>query len=146
MGLFNKFKEINEQNNESDISKMKFERFTGLVGATPQHFVDNSLPVCPMCGKEKPWLLHVSTKIVKLFPVAKNDHTYHLKCEGCGMVMHTVAHEVGENMPHEVTHPSPRDNITMMTFDVLGDKAENFDLAGKEMSIWEINQMAQSKE
>lgn len=141
MGIFSKFKEINEQNNETDISKMKFERFTGLVGCMPQKFADVSIPKCPMCKKEKPWLLHISTKIVKMFPVAKQDHIYHLKCEGCGMIMHTVAHEIGENFPHEIKNPSPRNNVTMMTFDVLGDKAEDFSLAGKEKSIWEINQM-----
>lgn len=145
MGLFDKLKEINEQNKETDVSKMKFERFTGLVGCLPQAFANKSLPVCPMCGKETPWLLHVATKIVKMFPIAKQDHTYHLKCEECGLVMHTTVHEVGENMPHEVRNPSPRNNITMMTFDVLGDRAENFELAGKEMSIWEINQMAENK-
>jgi hypothetical protein len=32
-----------------------------------------------------------------------------------------------------------------MTIDVVGDKAENFDLAGKEMSIWELNQLAEGK-
>ncbi len=72
-------------------------------------------------------------------------HLYHVKCEHCGMVMHTVIHQVGDNMPHEVTSPSPRNNITMMTIDVVGDKAENFDLAGKEMSIWELNQLAEEK-
>lgn len=31
----------------------------------------------------------------------------------------------------------------MMTIDVVGDKAENFDLVGKEMSVWELNQLAE---
>ena len=145
MGLFDKFKEINEQNKETDISKMKFERFTGLVGCMPQNFVDKSIPVCPMCKLSSPWILHVAQKFVKLFPVQKQDHTYHVKCEHCGMVMHTVIHQIGDNMPHEVTSPSPRNNITMMTIDVVGDKAEYFDLAGKEMSILELYQLAEGK-
>ncbi len=145
MGLFDKFKEITEQNKETDISKMKFERYTGFMGRIPQNFVDKSLPVCPICNQSSLWLLHIAQKQVKLFPVQKKDLTYYVKCEHCGMVMHTVIHQIGDNTPHEVTSPSPRNNITMMTIDVVGGNAENFDLAGKEMSIWELNQLAERK-
>ena len=145
MGLFDKFKNIMAQNNETDITKMEFERYNGLVGSVPQNFVDKSLPMCPMCQKQKPWLLHISSKITKMFPIAITEHTYHIKCEGCGLIMHTTVIDRDNKMPHEVNCPSPRDNITMLTFDVLGTEAKDFELAGKEKSIWEINQMSENK-
>ena len=145
MGLFSKFKELNQQSKETDISKMKFQHYTGLMGAIPQNFADKSLPICPMCKKSSLWSLHVSQKIVTRFPVIKQENTYHIKCEHCGMIMHTVMHQIGNDTPHEMTKPSPRDNVTMMTIDVVGNQAENFELAGKEMSIWEINQLAEKK-
>ncbi|MBO5745458.1 MAG: hypothetical protein J6S13_00020 [Clostridia bacterium] len=143
MGLFDKFKKIMDQNNETDITKMEFVRYDGFVGSVPQNFVDKSLPMCPMCHKQKPWLLHISSKMTKMFPVAITEHTYHIKCDGCGLIMHTTAIERDNNMPHEVKSPSPRDNITVLTFDVLGSEAKDFELAGKQKSIWEVNQMAE---
>ncbi len=59
--------------------------------------------------------------------------------------MHTVFHQIGDKSAPFLANPSPRDNMTMMTIDVVGDKAENFGLAGKEMSIWELNQLAEGK-
>lgn len=138
---FDKIEEMNKQNEETDISKMKFWRSTGLVGCVPQKFADTSIPVCPMCKQSSMWTLHNAGKILKMFPITKQEDTLHIKCEHCGLVMHTVFHIVNGNEPDELTNPSPRNNITMMTIDVVGNKAENFDLAGKEMSIWELNQL-----
>ena len=144
MGLFKRVKKAIEDAGETEVSKLEFKRYDGFAGSVVQRFADNSVPVCPICGNNPHWLLHQSQKVVKIFPVAIQDNYYFLKCDSCGMVMHTVYQQVGDRSAPFLANPSPRDNVTMMTFDVLGDKAENFDLAGKEMSIWEINQMAEN--
>lgn len=141
MGLFSKMKEINAQNKETDIEKMKFERFTGFVGSLPQRFVDNAIPACPMCNQQKPWLLHVASKMEKMFPVAQQRHTYHLKCENCGMVMHTSFIETKDSMPREITSPSAADSTTIMTIDNIGNKSDKSEYVGKQLSVLEVNRL-----
>ena len=145
MGLFSNLKKAIDNASETEVSKLDFRRYDGFAGSIPQRFADVSIPRCPICGGNPHWLIHQSQKIVKMFPIAIQDEYYFLKCDACGMVMHTVYQQVGDRSAPFLSNPSPRDNITMMTFDVLGDKAENFELAGKELSIWEINQMAEKK-
>ncbi len=145
MGLFGGLKKAIENAGETDISKLDFKRYDGFAGSIVQRFADTSIPTCPICGKNPHWLLHQSQKIVSIFPIAKQDNYYFLRCDSCGMTMHTVFHQIGDKSAPFLSNPSPRDNMTMMTIDVVGDKAENFDMAGKEMSIWELNQLAEGK-
>ncbi len=145
MGIFGDLKKAIESESETDISKMSFKRCDGFVGAAIQRFADVSLPTCPICGNNPHWLLHTAHKTVGTFPIVKKDAYYFLRCDSCGLTMHTVYREIGDRTAPFLLNPSPRDNTTMMTIDVVGDKAENFDLAGKELSIWEINQLAEKK-
>jgi len=143
VGLFDNLKKSMGISGETEVSKLDFKRFDGFAGSAVQRFADISIPVCPICRNNPRWQLHVSQKTVKMFPLVTKDFYYFLKCSDCNMVMHTTYRQVGDNTPRFMFSPSPRDNMTMMKFDVLGDKTENFELAGKEMSIWEINQMAE---
>lgn len=145
MGFFSDIKKTLDSARETDISKMDFARCDGFAGALVQRFADQSIPVCPMCGGNPHWLLHVAQKTVKIFPLTVEDHYYHLKCDSCGLILHTVFQTTGDQKVPFLYNPSPRDNMTMMTFDVVGNRAEDFSMAGKEMSIWEINQLAESK-
>ena len=141
MGLFSKLKEIKEQNKETDITKMKFEHFTGFVGSTPQNFVNKSFPVCPVCKQNASWGVHVAQKYLKVFPTSKEEHTYHVKCDHCGMVMHTAVYFINAQPAYEVANPTPMDNVSVMTIDSVGDRAECADLVGKQMTIWQLNQL-----
>lgn len=145
MGFFKDLKQTLKDSKETDVSKMKFRRCDGFAGSAVQRFADVSVPVCPICGKNPHWLVNRNFKTVKTFPVLVQESKTYLKCDSCGMIMHETHREMNSETPSIFINPSPRDNITMMTFDVLGDQAENFDLAGKSMSIWEINQMAEKK-
>lgn len=145
MGFFKNLKKAMNDQKETDVSKMNFQRYDGFAGSAVQKFADVSVPVCPICGKNPHWLVHINFKTLKTFPVLVRERNTHLKCDSCGMIMHNTVREENGEMPAIFIKPSPRDNITTMTFDVLGDQAENFDLAGKEMTIWEINQMAEKK-
>lgn len=33
---------------------MGFKRYEGFMGSLPQKFVDNKLPICPVCGDQEP--------------------------------------------------------------------------------------------
>ena len=101
--------------------------------------IPDTLVTCPNCGSNTGVAQQLFRKKCGAPLSSGNDF-----CTSCGMVMHTVYQQVGDSSAPFLANPPPRDNVTMMTFDVLGDKAENFDLAGKEMSIWEINQMAEN--
>lgn len=145
MGIFSELKKTIDNASETDISKMDFKRYDGFTGSLFQAFADKSIPSCPICGQNPHWLLHQSQKVVGIFPITKQDNYYYLRCDSCGMTMHTIYHQIGDKSAPFLYNPSPRDNVTMMTIDVVGDKANNYDLAGKELSIWELNQLAQTK-
>lgn len=145
MGLFSGFKKALSDAAETDVSKLDFKRYDGFAGSTVQRFADVSVPTCPICGNNPHWLLHQSQKVVSIFPISKADNYYFLRCDSCGMTMHTVFHQIGDHSAPFLANPSPRDNMTMMTIDVVGNSATDFSLAGKEMSIWELNQLADNK-
>lgn len=65
---------------------MGFRRFDGFSGSIPQKFIDNRLPVCPMCGTKKPhWTLDMRMGWV---------NRYLFKCEDCDCIISATVPDV----------------------------------------------------
>lgn len=145
MGLVDSVQKAFDDAAETDISKIDFKRYDGFAGSIVQKFADTSIPVCPMCGNNPHWLLHQSQKVVSIFPIPKQDNYYFLRCESCGLTMHTLFHQVGDSHAPFLYNASPNDNTTIMRFDAGGNRAINNGPTGRQMTIMEINQWAASK-
>lgn len=66
---------------------MAFRRFDGFTGSVPQRFIDNNMPVCPMCGSDNPhWTCDQEIKFTK------NNYLY--KCSECDAILSAAPSDV----------------------------------------------------
>ena len=143
MGFFSEMSKLSKQGKVTDIAEMEFTRPKGFSGQGFLAFEEEGMPNCPMCQKFHPWLTHVAMLNKGTMILPKQDLIYHIKCDGCGFIMHTTHHKIGTNtdLPRFMSNPSKKDNVTVMTVDVVGDKATDLSMAGKEFTVAELNEM-----
>ncbi len=61
-------------------SDQGFKRCDGYVGSVPQNFINNNLPICPMCGSPEPyWLLKDKMEMW--------GHRILFRCSKCGCII-----------------------------------------------------------
>lgn len=57
-----------------------FRRCDGFTGSIPQHFIDNNLPKCPMCGSNDPyWKLKDKMTLM--------EKRMLFRCDKCGCIL-----------------------------------------------------------
>lgn len=124
---------------------MDFKRFDGFVGSIPQKFIDNRVPICPMCGSKNPhWTLKEQLGFVKL-------NRYLFKCENCDCILSaTVADVTGigksvlSNVGLAKALSGKKFGTVYMKVDDVGKMQTTKIHEGKEMSLEELNKLAAS--
>lgn len=130
---------------------MEFKRMDGFTGSVPQKFADTQIPKCPMCKTNNPhWALRQQRgKMMSLNP-EENANKYLLKCEQCGCILKVpVTDVVGVGRSALLSWQGVakkmhgKDTKTIyVTIEDIGDIEKDASHLGKEMSLEDINKLA----
>jgi hypothetical protein len=121
---------------------MKFRRYDGFRGSVPQKFIDNRVPICPMCGSRNPhWLLDVG-RLFEYYLFA----SYSFQCEKCSCILTVPVVDVVELTDDGEARSLSKKNIGLVRFKIVevGKMQTTRILEGKEMSLDELNKLATS--
>lgn len=122
--------------------EMEFRRYDGLTGSVPQMFIDNRVPICPMCGSKNPHWLLKKAQFFQYYLFA----SYYFKCEICSCILSVPCPDVvGLPNDGEVNTLTGK-NVESICFKIVevGTKQTAKIYEGKEMSLDELNKLAAS--
>ena len=126
---------------------MAFKRMEGFVGSVPQSFIDSKMKICPICGSDHPhWALDQKMQL-KL-----EGNLYLFQCENCkGVLSSPVPDVTGYNNTVLTTTGllkklggKKNGTIYLRIYDA-GNNTDMSDCVGKEYTLEELVQLAQSK-
>lgn len=133
---------------------MAFKRMEGFAGSVPQKFGDERMPLCPFCGTNTPhWAIDQKMgKMLSLDP-EKNANKYLYQCEQCkGIVRVPTTDVVGVGRSallswQGVAKKARGKDVQAIyvTLADVGSSGADKALEGKEMTLDELNAMAQAK-
>ena len=126
---------------------MAFKRMEGFVGSVPQGFIDRNVKVCPFCGSNNPhWAIDQKMQF-KL-----EGNLYLFQCEQCkGVLSSPVPDVTGYNNTVLTTTgllkklSGKKNGVIYIKIYDAGNNFDMTDSVGKEYSLEELNQLAQSK-
>lgn len=126
---------------------MAFKRMEGFVGSVPQGFIDRNVKVCPFCGSNNPhWAIDQKMQF-KL-----EGNLYLFQCEQCkGVLSSPVPDVTGYNNTVLTTTgllkklSGKKNGVIYIKIHDAGNNFDMTDSVGKEYSLEELNQLAQSK-
>lgn len=73
---------------------MAFRRYKGFFGSMPQRFIDDNLPICPICGEEAKWTLEQKFII--------SGVRYRYKCTACNAIISLARKDIFKMQNNEV--------------------------------------------
>lgn len=126
---------------------MAFKRMEGFAGSVPQGFIDRNVKVCPFCGSNNPhWAIDQKMQF-KL-----EGNLYLFQCEQCkGILSSPVPDVTGFNNTVLTTTgllkklSGKKNGVIYIKIYDVGNNSDMTDSVGKEYSLEELNQLAQSK-
>ncbi len=126
---------------------MAFKRMEGFVGSVPQGFIDRNVKICPFCGSGNPhWAIDQKMQF-KL-----EGNLYLFQCEQCkGVLSSPVSDVTGYNNTALTTTgllkklSGKKNGVIYIKIYEAGNNSDMIDSIGKEYSLEELNQLAQSK-
>lgn len=142
MGIFNKLKNLLEQEKVTEIEKMEFKRCDNFGGKYIQNFADKSFPICPFCKSNPAWEIHIANISVELFPLEKVKSLYHMRCQNCSAIIHVEnLRNPGTDIPEFILNPNPKSCAKNVIVDYCGNQNKVADITGKELTIKELNEI-----
>lgn len=126
---------------------MAFKRMEGFAGSVPQGFIDRNVKVCPFCGSNNPhWAIDQKMQF-KL-----EGNLYLFQCEQCkGVLSSPVPDVTGYNNTVLTTTgflkkiSGKKNGVIYIKIYDAGNNSDMTDSVGKEYTLEELNQLAQSK-
>lgn len=128
-----------------------FRRYDGFAGSIPQHFIDEKLPKCPMCGTNEPyWKLKDKMEML-------GNRTLFL-CDKCGAVLSATTADLSgfskskvgllttAGMLNAIGKKASGKNVATvyMRVEEVGNAQTTKIYEKKEMSLEELQQLADS--
>lgn len=129
-----------------------FRRCDGFAGSIPQHFIDNNLPKCPMCGSPEPyWMLKDKMTMM--------EKRMLFRCNKCGCILSASQADfsgLSQNKAATVLTTAGAVNalfkkstgkqvgVVYMKIEEVGNAQTTKYYEGKEMPLEELQQLANS--
>lgn len=126
---------------------MAFKRMEGFVGSVPQGFIDRNVQICPFCGTT-----HSHWAIDQKMQFKMEGNLYLFQCEQCkGVLSSPVPDVTGYNNTVLTTTglfkklSGKKNGVIYLKIYDAGNNPNMVAMVGREFTLEEINQMAQSK-